>query len=124
MGLFSSVVSNYNAGNSIKKSPAPVRENVISTMYATNPYTQNRIEIVYVSSSNVVGASYDPKTLTLMVEFRRYVKGQGAIAGGGPRYEYAGVSPIAWNTFKSTGSKGKWVWAVLRRRGVPYRRIR
>jgi hypothetical protein len=100
------------------------RENVISTLRAVNPYTKNINEIVYVSSSNVVAAAYDARTQVLMVEFRRYVKGQGALAGGGSRYEYAGVSEASWRSFKRAGSKGKWVWAMLRRRGVPYRRIR
>lgn len=100
------------------------RENVISTLRAVNPYTKNINEIVYVSSSNVVAAAYDARTQVLMVEFRRYVKGRGALAGGGSRYEYAGVSEASWRSFKRAGSKGKWVWAMLRRRGVPYRRIR
>lgn len=100
------------------------RENVISTLRAVNPYTKNINEIVYVSSSNVVAAAYDARTEVLMVEFRRYIKGAGAIAGGGPRYEYAGVNEATWRSFKRAGSKGKWVWSALRRRGVPYRKIR
>jgi|11_taG_2_1085331.scaffolds.fasta_scaffold27529_2 hypothetical protein len=99
-------------------------ENIVATYNAVNPYTKNRNQIVYVSSSNVVAASYDVTTRVLLVEFRRHVKGQGAIAGGGARYEYAGISEPQWNSFKRAGSKGRWVWAMLRRRGVPYRRIR
>lgn len=100
------------------------QENIISTLRAVNPYTKNINEIVYVSSSNVVAAAYDARTEVLMVEFRRYVKGQGKLAGGGSRYEYAGISEADWRSFKRAGSKGKWVWSALRRRGVPYRRIR
>lgn len=136
MGLYSSVTGGQPLtfqravqGQLPQKSPDPflaqqARENVISTLRAVNPYTKNINEIVYVSSSNVVAAAYDARTQVMMIEFRRYVKGRGAIAGGGSRYEYAGIAEATWRAFKRAGSKGRFVWAILRRRGVPYRKIR
>jgi hypothetical protein len=136
MGLYSSVTGGQPLtfqravqGQLPQKSPDPflaqqAKENVISTLRAVNPYTKNINEIVYVSSSNVVAAAYDARTQVLMIEFRRYVKGRGAIAGGGSRYEYAGIAEATWRAFKRAGSKGRFVWAILRRRGVPYRKIR
>ena len=100
------------------------REKVVSKFTMTHPYTKRKNEVIYVSSSNVVSAAYDPTTLVLMVEFRRYVRGQGKVAGGGSRYEYAGVSPALWLAMKRAPSKGRFVWGMLRRRGVPFRRIR
>lgn len=99
------------------------REKVVSKFNVVNPFTNRTNEVVYVSSSNVVAASYDPQSMVLMVEFRKSVKG-GKRAGGGSRYEYAGISPALWAAFKRAGSKGKFVWGFLRRRGVPYRKIR
>jgi len=138
MGLYSSVTGGQpltfqravQGGQRLaQQSPDPFlrqreKENIISTVQAVNPYTKNRNEIVYVSSSNVVAAAYDATTRVLLVEFRRYVKGRGAIAGGGARYEYAAIEEAQWRAFKRAGSKGRWVWSMLRRRGVPYRRIR
>jgi len=137
MGLYSSVTGGQpltfqravQQGQLPQQSPDPflaqqAKENVISTIRAVNPYTKNINEIVYVSSSNVVASAYDARTQVMMVEFRRYVKGRGALAGGGARYEYAGISEAEWRAFKRAGSKGKWVWGFLRRRGVPYRKIR
>lgn len=136
MGLYSSVTGGQPLtfqravqGQLPQQSPDPflaqqAKERVISTLRAVNPYTKNINEIVYVSSSNVVAAAYDARTQVMMIEFRRYVKGRGALAGGGSRYEYAGIAEATWRAFKRAGSKGKWVWTILRRRGVPYRKIR
>jgi len=95
------------------------RENVVSTILATDPYTRNKIEIVYVISSHLVAAGYDPVTEVLTIEFRAQ-----ALAGGGRRYQYPAISLDAWKSFKRAASKGKWLWAYLRRPGHPYRRIR
>lgn len=133
MGLYSSVTGNqpFNFRKAVQPQKSPdstlarmAKENVISTMRAVDPYTGNLNEIIYVSSSNVVACAYDVKTQVLLIEFRRYVKGQGKIAGGGSRYQYAGINEAQWRSLKRAGSKGKWVWTFLRRRGVPYRRIR
>jgi len=137
MGLYSSVTGNqaHTFTKAVQgrvlpqKSSDPflarqARENVISTMRAVDPYTGNLNEIVYVSSSNVVACAYDARTEVLLIEFRRYVKGQGNIEGGGSRYQYAGINEAQWRSLKRAGSKGRWVWTFLRRRGVPYRKIR
>ena len=96
------------------------KERVVSKFFMTHPYTKRQNEVVYVSSSNVVSAAYDPTTQVMMLEFRNKNKK----AGGGARYEYAGISAGQWKNFKSSASKGRFVWYVLRRQGVPYRRIR
>lgn len=145
MGLYTSVTDVGNAANPITSrggldqrrlevfgnapltSGDPIykasKEKVVSKFFMTHPYTGRRNEVVYVSSSNVVSAAYDPTTMVMMVEFRRYVRGQGKVAGGGSRYEYSGIAPSTWLNFKRASSKGKAIW-VLRRRGQPYRKIR
>jgi len=146
MGLYSSVIDVGNTAHPIQSNMAvqqrqnevfgngplttgdPIykasREKVVSKFFMVHPYTKRRNEVVYVSSSNVVSAAYDSAAQVLMIEFRRHVKGGKPAAGGGPRYEYAGVSDAAWQAFKRAPSKGKFVWGFLRRRGVPYRRVR
>ena len=145
MGLYKSVTEEGNAANPItsqgaldqrrrevfRNSPLstgdPIykasKEKIVSKFFMTHPYTQRKNEVVYVSSSNVVSAAYDSTTMVMMVEFRRYQRGVGKIAGGGSRYEYSGIAPSTWLNFKRAASKGKAVW-VLRRRGQPYRKIR
>jgi len=122
MSLYTSVTGDFSQ---LAKAKATARkERIVSKFFMNDFYGQGKIEVVYVTSSNLVCAGYNPNTQVLQIEFRRYVKGVGNVAGGGARYEYAGVTPAMWNTFKLVGSKGKWVWNILRKRGIPYRRIR
>lgn len=129
MGLYSSVTNKPYSGQLPQKIQDPfiarqAKERTITTLTAIHPYTKRRVEVVFVSSSNVVGASYDAAREVLTIEFKRYIKGYGPVSGGGPRYEYAGIQEATWNSFKTAASKGQWVWVILRRRGVPYRKIR
>lgn len=81
-------------------------------------------EKIFVVSSNVVSMSYNAERQQLTVEFQRWVKGVGRVIGGGARYLYNNITLEEWKSAKVAGSKGKWVWAVLRRGGKPYMRIR
>ncbi len=81
-------------------------------------------ERIYVVSSNVVSMAYNSERQTLTVEFQRWVKGVGRVIGGGARYIYFDISLAEWKSAKTAGSKGKWVWAVLRRGGKSYTRVR
>lgn len=81
-------------------------------------------EKIFVVSSNVVSMSYNAKDQQLTVEFQRWVKGVGRVIGGGARYLYYNISLAEWKSAKTAGSKGKWVWAVLRRGGKTYLRVR
>ena len=98
-------------------------ERVISKFFTQDPYGAGKVEIIYVSSSNVVALSYNPNKNTLMIEFKRYIKGVGRVNGGGARYAYYGISPTRWKNIRNASSFGKMVWN-LRRTGVPYQRIR
>ncbi len=81
-------------------------------------------EKIFVVSSNVVSMSYNAQRQQLTVEFQRWVKGVGRVIGGGARYLYNNITLEEWKSAKTAGSKGKWVWAVLRRGGKPYMRVR
>lgn len=81
-------------------------------------------EKIFVVSSNVVSMSYNASRQQLTVEFQRWVKGVGRVIGGGARYLYFDISLEEWKSAKLAGSKGKWVWAVLRRGGKAYTRVR
>lgn len=81
-------------------------------------------EKIFVVSSNVVSMSYNAERQQLTVEFQRWVKGVGRVIGGGARYLYFDISLAEWKSAKTAGSKGKWVWAVLRRGGKAYTRVR
>lgn len=81
-------------------------------------------EKIFVVSSNVVSMSYNAERQQLTVEFQRWVKGVGRVIGGGARYLYNNITLEEWKSAKLAGSKGKWVWAVLRRGGKPYMRVR
>ena len=81
-------------------------------------------EKIFVVSSNVVSMSYNAERQQLTVEFQRWVKGVGRVIGGGARYLYNNITLEEWKSAKTAGSKGKWVWAVLRRGGKPYMRVR
>jgi hypothetical protein len=48
-------------------------------------------------SSNIAGATYDDNAGTLVVTFNN-----------GGEYEYLGVSPIVWTSFKRAPSKGRY----------------
>tara|TARA_Y100000592_G_scaffold101095_2_gene185388 strand:- start:3203 stop:3598 length:396 start_codon:yes stop_codon:yes gene_type:complete len=98
-------------------------DNIVSKFFTQDPYGAGKVEILYVSSSNVVALSYNPVKATLMIEFKRYIKGVGRVNGGGPRYAYYGVSPTRWANIRQAPSFGKMVWG-LRRTGVPYQKIR
>lgn len=98
-------------------------DRVISKFFTQDPYKSGKVEILYVSSSNVVALSYNPQTFTLMIEFKRYIRGVGRVNGGGSRYAYYGLSPTRWKNIKQSASFGKMVWG-LRRTGVPYQKIR
>lgn len=102
-------------------------DRIVSKFLTDDPYGgkfgKGKVEILYVSSSNVVALSYNPAKFTLMIEFKRYIRGVGRVNGGGARYAYYGLSPTIWNNIKRVGSFGKMVW-WLRRTGVPYQRIR
>lgn len=41
----------------------------------------------------------------------------------GSEYRYWGISFGQWLDFLASGSKGRWVWRVLRRGKVPYQRV-
>lgn len=82
------------------------------------------VESIQVISSNVVAMSYNPSQNKLTVEFRRYIRGVGSVVGGGPKYLYYNITMEEWRSAKTAGSKGKWVWAVLRRGGKTYMRVR
>ncbi len=81
-------------------------------------------EKIFVVSSNVVSMSYNAERQQLTVEFQRWIKGVGRVIGGGARYLYNNITLEEWKSAKVAGSKGKWVWAVLRRGGKPYMRVR
>ncbi len=98
-------------------------DSIVSKFLTQDPYGAGKVETLYVSSSNVVALSYNPSKNTLMIEFKRYIKGIGRVNGGGARYAYYGLSPTRWKNIKQVSSFGKMVWG-LRRGGVPYQRIR
>jgi hypothetical protein len=56
---------------------------------------KNKMEKIPVSSSNIAAVCYDPKNMTLDVEFLN-----------GSSYENYGVSEMTFNDFKNAGSKG------------------
>lgn len=84
----------------------------------------NLNERIFVISSNVVMMEYYPSKNALTVEFKRWIKGVGRVTGGGAQYFYLNITREEWMSAKQAGSKGKWVWAVLRRGGKPYYRTR
>ncbi len=80
-------------------------------------------EPIMVHSSNVVGAQYRRAEHTMVVVF-----GKGKNAKGGA-YRYSNISDDDAQGFLEAGSKGGWVWSVLRVRGSktahkkPYEKI-
>ena len=147
MALYESVTGQDIKNSANRISPygrafAPVSPYGLSGMIDTAPYDVevsgprltkaqqffdkygNVNERIFVISSNVVMMEYKPMKNELVVEFKRYVRGVGKITGGGPQYFYLNITNEEWRSAKQAGSKGKWVWAVLRRGGKPYYRLR
>lgn len=80
-----------------------------------------RGEMMSVSSSNVhsIGYQYNdasPSKGTLLVRYRQ--KRADGSSGPGPPYEYYGVHPAVFDTFRRAASKGRFVWDRLRVRGT------
>lgn len=62
-----------------------------------------------ISSSNVLAIRYDYREKILSVQFKGIAKGVKF-----PIYDYKGVPPEVAREMYTSGSKGKFVWRVLR----------
>ena len=96
----------------------------VTRSFQFKTYGSGVSETIFVISSNVVSMTYNAQRQHLTVEFQRWVKGVGRVIGGGAKYLYYDISLEEWKSAKLAGSKGKWVWAVLRRGGKAYMRVR
>lgn len=69
------------------------------------------MERIPVSSSTIAAIAYDPKTMTLEVDFLN-----------GNQYEYFDVSEMIFNDFKNAGSKGRFLDQHIKKAGYRYGR--
>ncbi len=70
------------------------------------------MELIQVSSSNIAAIGYDPRNMTLQVQF---------LSGG--LYEYYQISENIFNDFKNAGSKGTFFDQNIKKGGYSFRKL-
>lgn len=94
-----------------------ILENVEPTLQAAANAAQNlvgQIAMVAVASSDIAAAGYDPINFRLQIQFTN-----------GRIYLYEKVSPLEFEQFMASPSKGQYFWQVFRRDPIshPFTRL-
>jgi KTSC domain len=76
-------------------------------------YNDHQVDMIEVTSSNILAIGYFPDDEKLYVEFK-----------GGSIYEYTQVKPGRHSDFMAADSKGAWHDANIRKAGYQYKKIR